>query len=155
MQPPVQGDEWLGLSREPLPTEQARAWSVVPGCGAVVVFCGTVRDHAEGREGVTDLEYEAYDEQVVPRLAAVAADARARWPELGRIALIHRVGQLRVTDVAVVVAVSAPHRGEAFAAASFCIDTLKATAPIWKKEHWAGGSDWGTDAREVGEVITP
>jgi molybdopterin synthase catalytic subunit len=149
MRPPVEGDEWLGLSPEQLPVEEARAWAVLPGCGAVVAFCGTVRDHAEGRDGVTVLEYEAYDEQVVPRLAAVAGDARARWPMLGRIALLHRVGRLSVTDTAVVVAVSAPHRGEAFAAAAFCIDTLKATAPIWKREHWADGSDWGTDPREV------
>jgi molybdopterin synthase catalytic subunit len=149
MRPPVEGDDWFGLSPDPLPADHARAWSVVPGCGAVVVFCGTVRDHAEGRDGVTELDYEAYDEQVVPRLAAVAADARARWPMLGRIALLHRVGRLAVTDTAVVVAVSAPHRGEAFAAAAFCIDTLKATAPIWKKEKWAGGSDWGSTAHEV------
>jgi molybdopterin synthase catalytic subunit len=152
MRVPVAGDDWLGLSSEPLPVDTARAWAVVPGCGGVVVFCGTVRNHAEGRDGVTELEYEAYDEQVEPRLAAIAADARVRWPELGRIVMLHRVGRLTVTDDAVVVVVSAPHRDEAFAAARFCIDALKATAPIWKKEHWAGGADWGTGAQEVTEV---
>jgi len=111
-----------------------------------------VRDHAEGRGGVTELEYEAYEEQVEPRLAAIAAEARVRWPDLGRIVMLHRTGRLAVTDDAVVVVVGAPHRDEAFAAARFCIDALKATAPIWKKEHWAGGSDWGTGAREVTEV---
>jgi molybdopterin synthase catalytic subunit len=152
MRAPVDGDDWLGLSSEPLPVDEARAWAVVPRCGGVVVFCGTVRDHADGRSGVTGLEYEAYEEQVEPRLAAIAADARVRWPELGRIAMLHRVGPLALTDDAVAVVVSAPHREEAFAAARFCIDALKATAPIWKKETWEGGADWGTRAQDVTDV---
>ena len=88
------------------------------------------------------LEYEAYEEHVVPRLADVACAARSRWPEIGRLVLLHRVGRLEVGEVAVVVAASTPHRAEAFAAAQFCIDTLKQTVPIWKHETWAGGSGW-------------
>jgi molybdopterin synthase catalytic subunit len=65
------------------------------------------------------------------------------------VVLLHRTGPLQVTDTAVVVVVSAPHRGEAFDAARFCIDTLKATVPIWKKETWADGEDWGADAIAV------
>jgi molybdopterin synthase catalytic subunit len=113
-----------------------------------VTFCGTVRDHSDGRAGVTSLEYEAYEEHVVPRLTDVATAARARWPEIGRLALLHRVGRLVVGEAAVVVAVSTPHRGEAFAAAQFCIDTLKHTVPIWKLETWDGGSDWSLCAPE-------
>jgi molybdopterin synthase catalytic subunit len=117
-----------------------------------VLFIGTVRDHADGRPGVVELEYEAYAEQAEVRMAAVAAEARGRFPGLGRVALLHRTGSLEVTETAVVVVASAPHRGEAFDGARFCIDTLKATVPIWKKETWAGGEDWGTDATPLTEV---
>jgi molybdopterin synthase catalytic subunit len=151
MQPPV-GDDWLGLAREPLPVDAAQAWAVQPGCGAVVTFTGTVRDHAPGRAGVTSLEYEAYDEAVLPRLHAIADDTRSRWPSVGRIALLHRVGALAVTDAAVVVVVSAAHRDAAFDAARHCIDTLKNTVPIWKKEIWDGGEAWGTDAQAIEDV---
>lgn len=137
------GDDWVGLSGAPLPVAEAGEWAVRPDCGAVVVFTGTTRDHAEGRGGVTRLEYEAYAEHVVPTFVRVVSDARRRWPTLGRIAILHRVGSLDVSDVAVVVAVSSPHRGEAFDAARFCIDEVKADAPIWKREHWAEGVDWG------------
>jgi molybdopterin synthase catalytic subunit len=74
------------------------------------------------------------------------------WPKLGRIALLHRVGRLAVTERAVVVVVSAPHRGSAFAAAEWAIDTLKESVPIWKKEEWVGGSDWGVDATPISAV---
>jgi molybdopterin synthase catalytic subunit len=151
---PVEGDDWLGLADEPLPVEAALAWAERPWCGAVVLFSGVVRDHADGRDGVSELEYEAYDEEVVPRLEAIAAEARARWPEVGRIAMLHRVGRLGVGDSAVVVVVSSPHRNDAFAAAKFAIDTVKASTPIWKKETWVGGSDWGTDAQAVADVGT-
>ena len=146
---PPSGDDWLALTELPLPVEEALQWAVRPDCGAVVLFSGTVRDHAEGRTGVTSLDYEAFAEQVVPRLAAIVEEARTRWPTVGRLALLHRVGPVELAESSVVVVASAPHRDEAFDAARFCIDTLKATAPIWKKEHWSGGSDWGTGSTPV------
>ena len=127
-------------------------WSVRPDCGAVVLFSGTVRDHAEGRPGVAHLTYEAYEEQVVPRLAAIATEIRRRWPTTGRIALLHRTGRLDLGTSSVVVAVSAPHRGEAFDAARYGIDTLKATVPIWKHESWVDGRGWGSGAQDVRPV---
>ncbi len=136
------GADWIAVSDKGLPVDAVWRWANLPGCGGIVTFCGTVRDHSAGREGVTLLEYEAYEEHVVPRLAEVAGAARRRWPEIGRLVLLHRVGRLEVGEVAVVVAASTPHRAEAFAAAQFCIDTLKQTVPIWKHETWAGGSDW-------------
>jgi molybdopterin synthase catalytic subunit len=141
LQMPV-SDDWIAISGGQLPVDDAWRWVRVPECGGIVTFCGTVRDHSHERVGVTSLEYEAYEEHVVPRLTDVANAARARWPEIGRVALLHRVGRLEVEEVAVVVAVSTPHRAEAFAAAQFCIDTLKHTVPIWKRETWEGGSDW-------------
>ena len=149
MQPPTSGDVWLGLSGEPLPVTAAADWVVRPDCGAVVLFSGTARDHAPGRPGVEQLEYEAYEEQVEPRLRVIVDEIRARWPSVGRVVLIHRVGVVPVTESAVVVAVSAPHRDEAFLAARFGIDAIKASVPIWKHETWDGGESWGTDAQEL------
>lgn len=150
--PRPDGADWIGLTPTRLPVDEASSWAVVPGCGALVVFAGTVRDHAEGRAGVTLLEYEAYEEQADARMRSVGAAARGRWPGIGRLVLLHRVGALGLTEVAVLVAVSAPHRDEAFEAARWCIDTVKATVPIWKREEWAGGSGWGTGAAGVGEI---
>ena len=144
--------DWVGITPAVLPVAEATAWAVVPRCGGVVTFVGTVRDHAEGRDGVSALEYEAYEGPATERLAALATEARGRWPGIGRVALLHRVGRLALEDAAVVVVVSAPHRGEAFEAARWCIDTLKATVPIWKKEEWAGGHGWGTDAQPVADL---
>ena len=153
--PRPDGSDWLALTAHPLPVAEALSWAVLPNCGAVVSFTGTVRDHAEGRPGVSLLEYEAYEEQALPRLGGVAAGARTRWPMLGRLALLHRVGPLAVTEAAVVVVASAPHRAEAFDAARWCIDNVKTTVPIWKQETWAGGVDWGSGAGEVADVAHP
>ena len=147
--PPVDGDDWLGLTDAALPIGDMYAWCVKPECGAVVLFSGTVRDHAEGRTDVRRLEYEAYDEMVVPKLAEIAAEARVRWPAIGRIVLVHRVGALELGESSVVAAVSAPHRGEAFAAARYAIDALKVSVPVWKREVWAQGSEWATNAQQL------
>lgn len=150
--PPTSGDDWVGLTSEELPVAEALAWTRLPSCGAQVVFCGTVRDHADGRDDVVALHYEAYEEHVVPRLESLAAELRTRWPGTGRAVLLHRAGEVQLTEVSVVVVVSAPHRGEAFEAARWAIDTLKATLPIWKRERWAGGEGWGTRATPVESV---
>ena len=109
---PPSTDTWLRLTEEPLPVGAAGDWAVRPNCGAMVVFSGTARDHAPGREGVERLEYEAYEEHVVPRLAEIASEMRRQWPTLGRVALLHRVGVVPVGESSVVVAVSSPHRPE-------------------------------------------
>ncbi len=147
-----EGNTRVGLAHDVIPVSEVEAWATLPSCGAVVTFAGTVRDHAPGRDGVTALEYEAYEEEALPRLRAIADDARARFDAVGRVAILHRVGRLDVTDVAVVVVVSAAHRDAAFDAARYCIDTTKASVPIWKKETWADGSAWGTDAQPIVDV---
>ena len=154
MHPPTDGDDWLALTAAELPIGDAYQWVVRPDCGAVVLFSGTVRDHADGRPDVQHLTYEAYDEQVVPRLRSIASETRVRWPSVGRLVLLHRTGRLDLGESSVVVVASAPHRPEAFAAARFAIDALKATAPIWKHEVWAGGADWGTDAHDLRHAAT-
>ncbi len=149
MQPPGDGDDWLGLTDAALPIGQLYEWCVRPDCGAVVLFSGTVRDHADGRSDVEQLQYEAYDEMVVPKLAQIAAETRSRWADVGRIVLVHRVGTLDLGESSVVAAVSAPHRSEAFAAARFAIDALKVSVPVWKREIWRDGADWGTNAADL------
>ena len=150
--PPDTGDTWLGLSPDPLPSAEVAEWAVLPGCGAVVQFNGTARDHSTDRPGVDLLQYEAYEDQVEPRLLTIAAEMRGLWDDLGRIAMLHRVGPVAVGEPAVVVAVSSPHRDAAFEAARFAIDTLKAAVPIWKRERWQGGESWGLEAQHIVEV---
>lgn len=146
---PSNGHDWFETTAAPLPVGEIYEWAVRPECGAVVLFSGTVRDHAEGRTGVTTLEYEAYAEAVVPVFERIAAETRRRFPGAVRIAMLHRTGELGLGESSVVVAVSSAHRPAAFDAARFAIDSLKESAPIWKKENWSGGSDWGTGAQVI------
>jgi molybdopterin synthase catalytic subunit len=145
-------DTWLELTDDPLVIDKIYQWTVRPSCGAVVLFSGTVRDHADGRPGVSSLAYEAYREQVEPRLQAIADEMRKQWPMVEAVAILHRVGELSLTDSSVVVCVSTPHRPEAFEAARFGIDALKATVPIWKREKWEGGEDWGLCATDLSQI---
>ncbi|MGH9045581.1 MAG: molybdenum cofactor biosynthesis protein MoaE [Acidimicrobiales bacterium] len=148
----VVSGEWIELTADTLPVAEVSSWAIRPRCGALDVFVGTVRDHSQDRPGVRRLEYEAYEAGTIARFEEIATQARRRWPEIGRIAILHRTGPLCVGDAAVLIAVSAPHRASAFAATSWCIETLKATAPIWKLETWDGGRAWGSDARQLTEV---
>lgn len=136
------GEDWLGLYAGPLPVDEAIQWATLASTGATVSFTGTARDHSEGREGVTALSYEAWEEQVGPVLTTVAGEARIKWPGVARVVVLHRTGDLLLREAAVLVVASAPHRGEAFEAARYLIDETKARAPIWKKETWADGEDW-------------
>jgi molybdopterin synthase catalytic subunit len=146
------GDDRIALTRDPIATDSLVAWATTPRSGAVVSFLGVVRDHADGRDGVRGMTYEAYEEQAERALRDVAAAARARWPDLARLAIVHRFGDLALSDVSVAVVVSSPHRAEAFEAARFCIDTLKETVPIWKQEHWTGGSHWALGEHPIEAV---
>jgi molybdopterin synthase catalytic subunit len=149
---PEAGSDWVAVSSRPLPVDAATAWATTPGSGAVVVFLGVVRDHADGRDDVTALTYEAYEAQAEAKLREVGQAARRRWPVIDRVALLHRVGHLQLSETSVAVVVSSPHRAEAFDAARYCIDTLKETVPIWKREHWRDGSGWGQGAHDLRAV---
>jgi molybdopterin synthase catalytic subunit len=108
--------------------------------GAVIVFRGVARRQSRGRE-VVHLEYEAYPEMAEKVMAQIADEIKARWPISG-VAIVHRTGVLEIGQASVVIAVSAPHRGEAFEATEYAIDRLKQIVPIWKKEVWSDGSQW-------------
>ncbi|QJW96142.1 molybdenum cofactor biosynthesis protein MoaE [Frigoriglobus tundricola] len=112
-----------------------------PHCGAVVLFLGTVRD-LTGEQVTVFLDYDAYAPMAEKKLAEIEADVRRKWP-VGEIAMVHRLGRLGVGEVSVAVAVSCPHRGDAFNACRFAIDTLKELVPIWKKENAPDGTgEW-------------
>ncbi len=143
---------WLEITDKTLDVGAVYLWSVTDTCGAVVLFSGTVRNHSEGRTGVHSMSYEAYVEEVIPKCREIVSEMKDQWSDLGRIALIHRVGDLKLGESSVLVVVSAPHRPEAFEAARFGIDALKATVPIWKRETWATGSDWALGAQHVTTV---
>jgi len=130
------------LTHHPLSAEEALHFCGDPAAGAVVVFTGTVRNVSDG-EAVHGLTYEAFEERAAGQLEQLAAALVQRYPGVRAAWLEHRVGDLAIGEPAVVVAVSAPHRDEAFEAARWGIDELKATVAIWKQEHWArGGSHW-------------
>ncbi len=144
--------DWLSITDEPLPVPTALEWVGGSGWGGVACFLGTVREHAEGRQGVSAIEYEAYDAPALERFGDLAAEARAKWPDIGRVVVWHRTGLVRLGESSVAVVVSAPHRAEAFDACRYLIDTLKQTAPIWKREIFDGGAEWSPTAHPIEPV---
>ncbi|MEY2969589.1 MAG: hypothetical protein RIQ64_2216 [Actinomycetota bacterium] len=145
-------NDWVALTGHTLDVGTAYEWALQPSCGAVVVFSGTVRDHADGRDNVSHLTYEAYEDKALERMNEIIAEARRKWPTIVRVAMLHRVGRLSLLESSVLVVVSSPHRPEAFEAGRFCIDALKVAVPIWKQEEWSDGTDWGTGAHDIGSV---
>lgn len=130
----------IQLLDTPLSVTACQAWVNDPSVGGEVLFIGTVRNHTQGKT-VVRLDFEAYDRMAVAEMQKIAEQLSVRWP-VHRVAIHHRVGSLAIGDIAVVIAVSAAHRGEAFAACQYAIDTLKQTVPIWKKEFFADGAVW-------------
>jgi len=108
--------------------------------GAINVFIGTVRSETAGKF-VECLEYDAYDSMVIQEMQKIVNQAKEKWP-VEKMAIHHRKGTLQIGEVAVVIAVSTPHRNDAFEACKFVIETLKKTTPIWKKEIYEGGEEW-------------
>jgi molybdopterin synthase catalytic subunit len=131
------------ITRDPLDAQAVRALEeavTASGDGGVVTFQGVVRDNARGKQ-VRSLEYDAYVEMAEQQMAQIAAEVEARWED-ATVAMVHRIGRLEIGDCSVVVAVACPHRGEAFEACRYAIDTLKSTVPIWKKEIYTDGEEW-------------
>jgi molybdopterin synthase catalytic subunit len=116
-----------------------------PVIGAVIAFVGVVRGQTEGRE-VLYLEYEAYPDMAEATLRQIGDEIRERWRTIHEVAIVHRVGRLEIGETSVVIALSAAHRLEVFDAVHFAIDRLKEIAPIWKKEVWADGAKWRSEA---------
>lgn len=110
-------------------------------CGGAVVFVGTVRE-LTGDQVTVQLDYEAYPPMAEKIMAEIEAEVRTKWP-VGDVILVHRLGRLQITDVAVAIAVSAPHREQAFDACRHAIEQVKKLVPIWKREHDPDGTiEW-------------
>ena len=123
----------------PLSLDEVYQLADDPANGAVVVMSGTVRDRTDG-QAVAYLEYQAYEPMAMRVFAQIGWEIRKQWPDANRVVIYHRVGKLKIGEISVLVAVGCPHRGEAFTACKYAIDTLKHQAPIWKKE-WYGAID--------------
>jgi MoaE-MoaD fusion protein len=126
---------------EPLSPDAIAAAVDEPGAGGVVIFSGVVRNQTDGRP-VKFLEYEAHAAMAEAKIREIGAAIRARWAGVRRIAILHRIGRLEIGESSVLIAVSAAHRGDAFEACRYAIDTLKQTVPVWKKEHFEDGEVW-------------
>ncbi|MBW2424892.1 MAG: molybdenum cofactor biosynthesis protein MoaE [Deltaproteobacteria bacterium] len=131
------------ISDRPLVEAEVVARVSGPDAGGIVSFVGAVRDHARGHS-IEHLEYEAYPEMAEREMEKIADEAAIRWPGT-RVAIAHRVGHLEIGDAAVVVVAASAHRGEAFEACRFAIDTLKVRVPIWKREVATDGAYWVDD----------
>lgn len=130
----------ISITRERLDRDALVATVSHPSVGGIVVFEGVVRDNARGKQ-VRYLEYDVYPEMAVQQIREIVAEAEQRWG-IERVAVAHRVGRLEIGEASVIIVVASPHRGEAFDACRYIIDTLKTTVPIWKKEVAANGEEW-------------
>jgi molybdopterin converting factor subunit 1 len=140
--PPVSGGEEprFAVTEEPLSADKLIKLVSNPHAGAVLTFVGTVREFTHGQRTVS-LSYEAYIPMAVEKMKQIAAEMEERWPGV-QVAMHHRIGELAVEEIAVVIAVATPHRNESFEAGRYAIERLKQIVPIWKKEIWEDGSEW-------------
>ena len=132
---------WSDITIEPIDPSTVVERVGAPEDGAVALFLGTVRNRNEGRP-VGGMEYEGYAEMAREQLAAIVAEAAAR-AGTDRVAAVHRLGELAIGEVSVAIAVSAPHRAEAFDASRYVIEEIKKRLPVWKRERYLdGGAEW-------------
>jgi molybdopterin synthase catalytic subunit len=131
----------IALTDKPIDPTALLAQASSNAAGAVVLFLGTTREITAGRR-TESLNYECYPEMAEKKLAELEAEARRRWPLTG-CAIVHRLGHLKLGEASIAIAVSSPHRQQAFEAGKWLIDTIKEVVPIWKQENWADGtSEW-------------
>jgi molybdopterin synthase catalytic subunit len=128
------------ISKEPIQIQEVIDKVVAREAGAVTTFIGTVRELTKGKKTLY-LIYEAYEPMAVKKLEQIGTEISERWQD-AKVAITHRVGKLDITDVAVVIAVSTPHRNDAYEANRYAIERIKEIVPIWKKEHWEDGEEW-------------
>lgn len=130
----------IKIVSDPIDVNEAFETVRSEACGAVDIFVGTVRNKTKEKQ-VVRLEFEAYEEMAIKEMQKIADTASQKWP-IEKLTIVHRTGILSLGEIAVIIAVSTPHRAASFAACQFIIDTLKQTVPIWKKEVFEGGEVW-------------
>lgn len=128
------------ISKEPIVIQEVIDKVVSRNAGAVTTFIGAVREMTKGKKTLF-LIYEAYVPMAIKKLEQIGFEIKERWPD-AETAITHRVGKLEITDIAVVIAVSTPHRNDAYEANRYAIERIKEIVPIWKKEHWEDGETW-------------
>ena len=134
------------LTHDPISIEQVINKVVRREAGAINTFIGTVRELTRGKKTLY-LEYEAYQSMAEKKLAQIGSEIKEKWPD-ALVAITHRIGRLEISDIAVVIAVSTPHRAHSFEASRYAIERIKEIVPIWKKEHWEDGEKWIGDQLE-------
>lgn len=128
------------ISKEPINIQEVIDKVIQREAGAITTFIGTVRELTYGKKTLF-LIYDAYEAMAVKKLEQIGREIEERWAG-SQVAITHRVGRLDITDVAVVIAVSTPHRADAYEANRYAIERIKEIVPIWKKEHWEDGEEW-------------
>jgi molybdopterin synthase catalytic subunit len=141
------------IVREPINAEAVAGWLKYPSDGAAVIFDGIVRDNTRGRRTLY-LDYEAYEAMALKQMESLATEARTRFQVRGT-SIIHRLGRLEIGETSVLIVVAAAHRGAAFDACRWIIDTLKKTVPIWKKEYFEDGAVWADGEPFPEEIRRP
>ncbi|SET98606.1 molybdopterin synthase catalytic subunit [Salinibacillus kushneri] len=140
-------DKPFVITEKPLSTEMAIQHVSNPKAGAVNLFVGTVREWT-GDKQTQYLEYEAYDEMAEKMLQKIGNEIKEKWSE-ACVSIQHRIGRMDISDIAVIVAVSTPHRNESFEASRHGIERIKQMVPIWKKEFWTNGESWVGNQQET------
>ena len=135
------------ISKDPINTQEVIDKVVQREAGAITTFIGTVRELTHGKKTLF-LIYEAYEAMAVKKLEQIGREIEGKWAN-SKVAITHRVGRLDITDIAVVIAVSTPHRADAYEANRYAIERIKEIVPIWKKEHWDDGEEWIGNQKET------
>lgn len=134
------------ITDQPIDINDVVSKVVRPEAGAISIFTGIVREFTRDKRTLF-LEYQAYETMAEKKLAEIGEEIADKW-ENTKTAIAHRVGRLNISDIAVVIAVSTPHRHDAFEASRYAIERIKEIVPIWKKEHWEDGTFWVGDQKE-------
>lgn len=134
------------MTKDPIQINDCIERVIRPEAGAISTFIGIAREFTEGKRTLY-LEYEAYVPMAVKQLERIGREIQDKWPE-ARTSIAHRIGDLGISEIAVAIAVSSPHRDEAFQASRYAIERIKEIVPIWKKEHWEDGTKWMGDQKE-------
>lgn len=135
------------ITDQPLEVNDCIQKVIRPEAGAIATFIGIAREFTRGKRTLY-LEYDAYVPMAEKQLAKIGAEIEKKWPG-AKVAIAHRIGRLDISEIAVVIAVSTPHRDAAFAASRYAIERIKEIVPIWKKEFWEDGSQWIGDQKET------
>jgi molybdopterin synthase catalytic subunit len=139
--------KYYEISKEPIVIQDVIDKVVQREAGAITTFIGTVREITHGKRTLY-LIYESYEPMAVKKMEQIGNEIKERWKG-AEVAITHRVGKLDITDIAVVIAVSTPHRADAYEANRYAIERIKEIVPIWKKEHWEDGEEWIGNQQET------